>query len=651
MKKLLIMLIAIAGICCSCNNKSNLKAALEHAGDNRPELEKVLEHYRNDPLKYKAAVFLIENMPGHYSYADTAYMNSYYAAIDSVASLYKYEKDNVKDSLFYQTVTGFTNLKLKPVEDIRVIKSGYLINHIDRAFHSWQTGEWAQHINFDDFCEYLLPYKLCETQDLDDWREYMSHYGDTVMLNRLQYCVFHQNAAYSAGLTTNRNLNDSIPFRWKDKPGPIPVRKISSLLKIPYGTCDDYGLMAFALMRARGIPVAMDITPQWSFRPRGHSWLILVETSGKKIAFEGATTDPVRSHREDIPMAKVFRLTYAKNEEIVNIYRSEKIMPSKLAIPFMKDVTEEYQVTADLEIPVKNSNNHHYAYLSVFDNTSWIPVHWGKLKNKKARFDNMGKRVAYLPVFYEKNGIRPFSDPVIVLSSGEVKTLKADTAVRKHLTLSRKYSLFEGIYNIGHRIIGGKIQIASDSLFTDSVTLHTIDEFGISAREINLGGRADSARYWRYFPPDSAYCNIAELFFYEKDSVTPVMGEIIGTPGSRRNGNRYDKKAVFDRNALTFFDAPHENGCWVGLDFGKPVCIDRIIYYPRNDGNCIEIGDNYELFYWGDNKWQSLGRKKADSARLEYDDCPGNALFLLHDHTKGNEERIFTYENGKQIWW
>lgn len=41
------------------------------AGDNQGELEKVLEHYAGEPMKLEAARFLIENMPGHYSYADT----------------------------------------------------------------------------------------------------------------------------------------------------------------------------------------------------------------------------------------------------------------------------------------------------------------------------------------------------------------------------------------------------------------------------------------------------------------------------------------------------------------------------------------------------------------------------------------------------
>jgi hypothetical protein len=652
MKKIVvIILIAVAGVCYSCKNKSDLEQALEYAGDNRPELERVLEHYRSDSLKYKAVVFLIENMPGHYSCSDTAHMNAYYAALDSVTLLYKDKDDPVRDSLFRQTVTRFTDLKQKTVEDIHIIKSAYLIDHVDRAFHSWQDGEWAQHIHFNDFCEYLLPYKVCEAQDLDNWREYMSHYGDTVSLNRLQYCSLFKNSAYMACRTMNRSLRETVRIRLVNENDFIPVRKMSSLVNIPYGVCEDYTLMALALMRAHGIPVVMDITPQWPFRALGHSWLVLIETSGKKIVFEGAGPDPVSSHKEDHPIAKIFRKTYARNMEIADIYCSEKFIPPKFATPFMKDVTEAYQETIELEIPVKDSRNHSYAYLSVFNNASWIPVHWGKLKNKKARFDRMGKRAAYLPVFYESNGIQAFSDPVIVMSSGEVKTLKADTGVRQHMTLLRKYPPFEHVHEIAHRIVGGRIQTAGNSLFTDAVTLHTIEKFGILAEEIDLSSRTDSARYWRYYPPDGAFGNIAELFFYEKDSITPIMGKIIGTSGSWTKNSRYEKEAAFDRDVLTFFDGPHWDGCWVGLDFGKPVHIDRIVYYPRNDGNCIEIGDEYELFYWGDSKWQSLGRKKAEFIRLEYENCPTNALYLLRDHTKGKEERIFTYENGEQIWW
>ena len=63
----------VAGSLClglyPCKNKDTqtaLDIAMEKAGDNRQELEKVLRHYQQSPadsLKYKAACFLIENMP------------------------------------------------------------------------------------------------------------------------------------------------------------------------------------------------------------------------------------------------------------------------------------------------------------------------------------------------------------------------------------------------------------------------------------------------------------------------------------------------------------------------------------------------------------------------------------------------------------
>lgn len=54
-------------LCIACTT-SPLEKALEESGVNRPQLEKVLAHYSvsaGDSLKYRAACFLIENMPGH----------------------------------------------------------------------------------------------------------------------------------------------------------------------------------------------------------------------------------------------------------------------------------------------------------------------------------------------------------------------------------------------------------------------------------------------------------------------------------------------------------------------------------------------------------------------------------------------------------
>ena len=61
----------------ACGRNSYLEYALKAAGENRAELESVLEHYRDDPEKLSAARFLIENMPAHSSY-DCPEIREYY---------------------------------------------------------------------------------------------------------------------------------------------------------------------------------------------------------------------------------------------------------------------------------------------------------------------------------------------------------------------------------------------------------------------------------------------------------------------------------------------------------------------------------------------------------------------------------------------
>ena len=58
----------------------------------------------------------------------------------------------------------------------------------------------------------------------------------------------------------------------------------------------------------------------------------------------------------------------------------------------------------------------------------------------------------------------------------------------------------------------------------------------------------------------------------------------------------------------------------------------------------------YELFYFAQNDPCFLGQKVAAGDVLTYDSIPSKVLYLLKDLTK-KEERIFTYEGGKQIWW
>ena len=60
------LFLFIVSSCKETNQR--LEYALDFAGSNRVELEKVLDYYKGDSLKLKASYFLIENMPRYFSY-------------------------------------------------------------------------------------------------------------------------------------------------------------------------------------------------------------------------------------------------------------------------------------------------------------------------------------------------------------------------------------------------------------------------------------------------------------------------------------------------------------------------------------------------------------------------------------------------------
>jgi hypothetical protein len=305
--------------------------------------------------------------------------------------------------------------------------------------------------------------------------------------------------------------------------------------------------------------------------------------------------------------------------------------------------------TCDVEmlIPDKYKDKYQYAYLAVFNNKNWIPVHYGKVSNGKVKFEKMGKRCMYLPVFYDKQGIIPFSMPFHMTTKGAVKQHEICKHEFLDMTVYRKYFIGNHCYEVGNRMEGGIFEASDQSDFSSTDTIYRIPGFTVQSGEILLDTLQKKYQYWRYVGPDYSFCNVGELYFYKNRNEEPIYGRIIGTQGISSDNM---KEVAFDGDPLTLFNSAEPNGGWVGLDFGKPIKIDKISYTPRGDGNDITPGDIHELFYW-DNKWVSMGKKKAIDIKLTYDKVPACTIYLIRNHSRGSNERIFSYENGELCWW
>lgn len=626
-----------------------LEQALEMAGSNRTELQKVLGHYADDSLKLEAAKFLIRYMPGHYSYVDTAAIKSYGLAVASALDSLKNEENLkvIQDSINQIAhVMGIDTLS--KVQDCQIMSADYLIRNIDIAFHDWQEGPWAKHICFDDFCEWILPYKVEDLQPLDDWRSRLKNFHVGNMYD-LAYCDQLRNSPMAAAIILNRNLANALHPR-STISIQCPHMPLEIRARIPFGTCTEYSNMTATIFRCHGIPIAVDFTPQWAKRSMGHSWNVVNSETGEKEPFGGISTKIEEKQLMVEVRPKVFRRTYSWNQELVDLNNSGEDVPSLFQDIFFRDVTKEIIQCSDVTLEV-NETKCKYAYLLVFDNQNWVPVAFGKIMGRKVTFKDMGQNIVYLPAVYTDGQVKPISDPFILEYDGTIKKIVADTQKKHDLVLDRKYPVKEYFYQYIPRLKDGEFQGSNDPEFKEFYVAHHIKDGTPSGQYVTVSDTIPPCRYWRYTSENGrSFCNIAEVMFFAKGEKEKLQGAVIGTEGSWGNNPNRTKETVYDGDVLTSFDAPQGKGCWAGLDMGKPVKVDHIIYYGRGDGNGIEIGDEYELLYW-DNGWKSMGRQKAKNVYVKYTNVPQNALYHLRNHTKGTDERIFTFENGKQVWW
>ena len=168
MKKLILLLSVLCMV--SCRRNARLEHALHLAGENRPELEKVLTHYRDSGLKYDAARFLIENMPGRYTLVGSE--------LDSLKSYLKTaDAQGTVDAEVKSKCEQFNKYRLKKVYDVEAVSAEYLISNIERAFRVWKVRPWNRSLPFDDFCELILPYRTSDEPLEEWWTAYEDRYG------------------------------------------------------------------------------------------------------------------------------------------------------------------------------------------------------------------------------------------------------------------------------------------------------------------------------------------------------------------------------------------------------------------------------------------------------------------------------------------
>lgn len=599
--------------------------------------------------KQKALEFLQDNMKGCFS-LHSADLSMYYNQMsytfrrtDTLTN--NQYRDAYRDALqSYPYVPELCDT----LYDADNVSMEYLKKNIDDAYDMWKRN--SHHVSFDTFCNYILPYRI-SNEPLSDWRQvYKKKINEKVSpYLKKQYNYYH---LFSIHNMLNQGFNGAVYY----PAGAIPEFSLTDVLNVKVGNCESYAARGVAQLRAFGIPATIDFTPQWGNRSMGHSWGVMFVNDSYTIPF--GLNESLGSHfdeRPEITISKVYRQTFKIQDGLKEI--SEDCNPS---IPYLfriqkyVDVTDFYVETSDITFVIPYSKwlkNVKWVYLAVFNNRDWIPVAYSKItKNKKVTFTKVGRGVSYISFYFDEFGRRQYaSNPFILTKEGKIKLLTADSKHPQHITVTRKYWESETLKKYNHQLIGGRIIVSNTADFKDSVLVAVIDSIYENRYHTIPIKYIGKYQYIKYVSPENSYGNIAEILMLDEnnDVVSPIRS--FGGMGAWEEHN---PGKVFDGNELTSYSRMSPNGAWAAAEFASPVHLSKLRIHPRTDGNGIYPGDVYQLLYWDKGKWNIIAEHKAGHEdSLSFDNVPENALFLLHNASRGKEERIFTYEKGQQIWW
>ena len=608
---------------CSVVNDQLLEDALSEAGDNAVEIEKVLDSFEGD--KRKVSEFLVKSMVGRYSVVGVG--------IDSIEGQYRLlpnDKSWQFNASQLKKIEFFNDMPKNMIYDLKDIKSSYLINNINDAWAVKETRKWNKNISLDQFCELILPYRS-GNERVTEWRgAYRKNFRG---INKKLECI--SNSVIAAGIVSN-----AIGKMRFNQQLQLPHRTALDLLEVPVGYCRDDCDRTLYAQRAFGIPVTIDLILVSPDHGNSHMWNVVYDNEDHIYRmFDNYRNPPTRDkiYDDQRSKGKVYRVTTSVNFDRLKKYSNPDEIPNYLRNPRLIDVTAEYFGSNQQKIDINPTKGD--VYLGIFTPSEFLPVDIAEKGVKNAIFRDIEPNIIYFPITKNHSEFETCGIPFMTTSVGGVHQFVPNEESLEKIVIDRKMPVTFNLKEKLSSVIGTKIHVG-DSENGPWLELDSIKSM-------------PSNNFYRV-PFDNKKCKYIRISTSLKEK--PELGEVIVSedslalsrlPLSYVNKKKRGKwENLVDGEILSWYHyVAGENGIILEIDSDKEV--DSIFIVPRNDDNYVVPGEEYELFYFSENVWRSLGKKVANDFHIEYD-VPKNAVLWLRNLTKGKEEQIFICRDGKQ---
>lgn len=644
-----------------------------------------LHYYTNiddDSLKLEAAKFLLENIPYHYSngnieeysreweqwragadsillalYAEYGYNAIPHRVIDSIRA--------VRDTTLIRSIMPANTSQHTITCDSNVVTGEFLIKHIDNAFKVWRHSKFAQHLTFEEFKEYILPYTPLQ---------YYGFINSSKLLNDIFAPMLSVDSATTlTGCVERYNNTIDILRALNGKNRRTQAAGIYDLYVQGTHECTDIAVWNCNIMRAIGIPCVVESVAGYrDLTGRHYHCSVYDSDSSKWHAFNAESSLPGSFSVDRPKCLNIYRHLFSAQKDSPYFLKGEgESVPDELGNPCIKDVTSLYCKVHRISLPCDSVYGNKLAYLATFNAGNGMKtVTWGKVDSigRRVVFDNVITDVLYFPVFYTRKGYINFSSPFYVDSKGnatpidEMDYINGDTTTTK-LSLSRKYPRKENMIQKAEGLVGGKFLGSDSHDFKNAEVLYTIEEApGPQLAEYRFY-KSGKYRYYRFqAPEDNPHANISHLEWISRKSYGYKNSEAVSrvhilSPKHRKSPSKdhmFVKLLDRDRNRMnwaTEYDGNMQTapGAYpnITLSLDEPQVVTAVRFSPLNADNGIRSGDTYELFCWRDG-WQSCGVEVAEYEYVQFDNVPKNKLYWLKNRTHGKEEMPFIMANGEQ---
>lgn len=657
----------------------DVSAALEKAGNNRISLEWVLKRYEKDPEKYKAACFLIANMPFYHQQGRVSNVDPMAEQFRHAAdSIYCYflknlsdEKRNIPDTVkalrsleaeFRKKVqaTRFADphVVAEHLPDITTLDSTFLIEHIEHAFALRTYSPLVRQLSFEDFCNWVLPYRSTDFYPFvfpaTLFFKWFDHHLRTNETDSVQLIADR----YKHAENHLRSFLGKYPF--SDHIGA------AELFWNGVHDCVDIANYGANVMRACGVPALVGYNSSNKLYTGHHYHVAVIDKKGRWCTFSPETNLPMFRDQRFTQSTNILYIYFGKRKNNpAGLCEKGEPLPPNLDNPCIEDHTERIMKTVRLTLPYEAVVPNRLAYLATFNSQVGLQaVTWGLVdkKKKQVTFEKVVPEQVYYPVYcIGGNKLKAFGCPFRIKNnenapdSFRMESIVQDTESEKiSVQLQRKFPVKPASRRLAEQTIGTIVIASHKADFKKADTLACITHTPLCDwQDLELNNTTAYPYYRIVSPPKDPHIRLSEVEFLTLASYgyTNVMEASPLMQGGDRDSADYVRllaeplskcrwRKEYDGNVQTAPEAYPS----INFHLKKPQVVNKLRYAIKHAGNAITYGDSYQLFVWEEGEWRLQWTRMAAAKGLPAATLETGKIYWLHDLTQGTEEMPFTID-------